>query len=86
VIDVREPWEFMMGHIPGATLVPLGQLATRVHELDADRPVAVVCASGSRSLSAAALLGQKGFRKVYNLVDGMHGWQNAGLQMARGNS
>jgi len=82
VVDVREPWEHAMGHIPDTLLMPLGQLAQRVKELDAERPVAVVCASGNRSQSAA-LLGQKGFKKVYNLIGGMHAWQQAGLATAR---
>jgi glyoxylase-like metal-dependent hydrolase (beta-lactamase superfamily II)/rhodanese-related sulfurtransferase len=83
VIDVREPWEYAQGHIPGAKLIPLGQLVGSLAELEPSHPVAVVCASGSRSQSAAALLGQKGFAKVYNLQDGMHGWQMAGLEIER---
>lgn len=83
ILDVREPWEFGSGHIPGALLIPLGQLAGRIEELDSSRPTAVVCASGSRSQSAAALLGQRGFQKVYNLADGMHGWQMAGFAISR---
>jgi hydroxyacylglutathione hydrolase len=81
VLDVREPWEYAQGHIPGAKLMPLGQLSQLVSELDPAQPVAVVCASGNRSQSAAALLGQKGFNKVYNLMDGMYGWQSAGLKI-----
>jgi rhodanese-related sulfurtransferase len=83
VVDVREPWEYAMGHIADARLIPLGQLAQRLNELDPHKPVAVVCQSGSRSQSAAALLGQKGFSKVYNLQYGMSGWQMAGLEMDR---
>jgi rhodanese-related sulfurtransferase len=83
VVDVREPWEYAQGHIPGALLIPLGQLAARLNELEPGRPVATVCASGNRSQSAAALLGQKGFQKVYNLSGGMYGWQSAGLKMDR---
>ena len=83
VVDVREPWEYQQGHIAGAVLLPLGQLAWRTQELDASRPVAVVCASGSRSLSAAALLGQKGFQKIYNLSNGMDGWARQGLPVVR---
>jgi rhodanese-related sulfurtransferase len=82
VVDVREPWEFVAGHIPGAVLIPLGELANRIQQLDPAKPVAVVCASGSRSQSAAALLGQKGFAKVYNLQDGMYGWQMAGFEVS----
>ncbi len=81
VVDVREPWEYAQGHIPGAVLIPLGQLAGRLGELDPEKPVATVCASGNRSQSAAALLGQKGFKKVYNLSNGMYGWQQARLAM-----
>jgi hydroxyacylglutathione hydrolase len=81
VVDVREPWEYAMGHIPGAQLIPLGQLSSRVEELDPKQPVAVVCASGSRSESAASLLGQKGFSVIYNLQGGMDSWQRAGYSM-----
>jgi hydroxyacylglutathione hydrolase len=83
IVDVREPWEFVSGHISGALLIPLGELAGRIAELDPSRPTAVVCASGSRSQSGAALLGQQGFQKVYNLADGMHGWQMAGFKISR---
>jgi hydroxyacylglutathione hydrolase len=83
VLDVREPWEFRQGHVPGAVNVPLGQLAMRVDSLDKQQPVAVVCAHGNRSQSAAALLGQKGFAKVYNVLGGTVGWQQAGLPTTR---
>lgn len=83
IVDVREPWEYQMGHVDGAKLIPLGQLAQRVSELDPEHPVAVICQSGSRSQSAAALLAQKGFKKVYNVVGGMSAWQMSGLPTAR---
>ncbi len=83
VVDVREPWEYAMGHVPGAVLIPLGQLAARVGELDPNQPVAAICASGSRSQSAAALLGQKGFIKIYNVLGGTEEWQMAGFEISR---
>ncbi len=83
VIDVREPWEYAQGHIPGATLVPLGDLMGRVGELDPAKPVAVICASGSRSQSAAALLGQKGFATVYNVRGGTIRWMQSGLPLVQ---
>jgi glyoxylase-like metal-dependent hydrolase (beta-lactamase superfamily II) len=83
VVDVREPWEYRQGHVPGALLIPLGQLSTRVNELDPERPVAVICASGNRSQSAAALLGQKGFKTVYNVSGGTGAWQYSGLALER---
>ena len=84
VLDVREPWEFRRVHVPGAKLLPLGQLSERIGELDPQRPVAVICASGNRSQSAAALLAQKGFQKVFNVAGGTNAWKQAGLEISRG--
>jgi glyoxylase-like metal-dependent hydrolase (beta-lactamase superfamily II)/rhodanese-related sulfurtransferase len=81
VVDVREPWEFRKGHVPGAMLIPLGQLPSRLSELDSEKPVAVICASGNRSQSAAALLGQKGFKTVYNVSGGTGAWMHSGLEL-----
>jgi hydroxyacylglutathione hydrolase len=83
LVDVRETWEFRQGHVPQALSFPLGQLAHRVEELDKSKPVAVICATGNRSQSAAALLGQKGFPQVYNVQHGTSGWQRAGYPIAR---
>ncbi len=83
VVDVREPWEYKQGHVPGAVLMPLGQLASLVGELDTEKPVAVICASGSRSQSAAALLGQKGFKTIYNVLGGTGAWKYSNLPLAR---
>lgn len=83
IVDVREPWEYRQGHVPGALLIPLGQLSARLNELNPERPVAVICASGNRSQSAAALLGQKGFKTVYNVAGGTGAWQYSGLELER---
>lgn len=83
VVDVREPWEFQQGHVPGAILISLGELATRLGELDPEHPIAVICASGSRSQSAAALLGQKGFKTIYNILGGTLGWRQSRLPLER---
>lgn len=83
VVDVREPWEFANGHVPGAVLMPLGQLGARLSELDPNQPVATICASGSRSQSAAALLGQRGFKKIYNVLGGTEAWQMQGFELSR---
>ncbi len=56
VVDVREPGEYVAGHVPGARLVPMGQLPSRVDELRADGPVYVVCASGGRSAAMTDFL------------------------------
>ena len=81
IVDVREPWEYQQGHVPGALLIPLGQLSMRVSELNPERPVAVICATGNRSQSAAALLGQKGFKTVYNVTGGTSAWRYKGLEL-----
>lgn len=83
VIDVREAWEYAQGHVPGARLVSLGEFARHVDELDPKQPIAVICASGSRSQSAAALLGQKGFDTVYNVVGGTLSWMQHGFPLER---
>lgn len=83
VIDVREAWEYAQGHVPGATLISLGELSQRVDKLDTEKPVAVICATGGRSQSAAALLGQKGFNTIYNVVGGTMHWMQQGLPLER---
>lgn len=83
VIDVREPWEYAQGHVPGARLIPLGQFAQHVDELDTAQPIALICATGGRSQSAAALLGQKGFETVYNVVGGTMAWMQHDLPLER---
>jgi hydroxyacylglutathione hydrolase len=81
VVDVREAWEYQQGHVPGAKLIPLGQLSNRLSELNPEKPVAVICASGARSQSAAGLLGQKGFKTIYNVIGGTSAWMYSGLQI-----
>ncbi len=83
VVDVREPWEYQSGHVAGAKLIPLGELSKRVEELDPEQPVAVICQTGSRSQSAAALLAQRGFKKIYNVQGGMSAWENSGFEITK---
>jgi sulfur dioxygenase len=87
LIDVREPDEYRgeLGHIAGAKLVPLRELAERAGELDAfkDREVVAICRVGARSTTAAAMLTGLGFEKVWNLKGGMLEWNDAGLPVER---
>jgi rhodanese-related sulfurtransferase len=78
VIDVREPSEYAAGHIPNAVNVPQADLASRLVEVPRDRPVYLVCHSGSRSLRAAQFLRQMGYEQVANLRGGMAAWRAAG--------
>ena len=77
IVDVREPAEFRgpLGHIPGATLIPLGTLRDRVKEIAPGHPVVTVCRSGARSAQATVILRNVGLDKVANLAGGMLRWQ-----------
>ena len=85
VLDVREDREWQQGHIPDAVHVPLGQLGSRMGELEAckgaDTPLVVVCRSGNRSAMAAVRLRKAGFESVYNLEGGTMAWQQAGMPL-----
>ncbi len=83
VIDVREPYEYVAGHVPGARLVPLGRLPHHIGELPAGEPVYVICASGNRSWTAAEFLIQRGI-DARSVLDGTGGWAARGLPVVRG--
>jgi adenylyltransferase/sulfurtransferase len=76
LIDVREPWEAEIASIPGARLIPLGELPDRLGELESFRaqPIVVHCRTGGRSRRACELLLAKGFASVENLAGGTEGW------------
>jgi sulfur-carrier protein adenylyltransferase/sulfurtransferase len=75
LIDVREPYEWEIGRIPGARLIPLGTLQAATGSLDASRDIVVYCKSGQRSGRAAEYLRGAGFR-VANLVGGILRWSD----------
>jgi hydroxyacylglutathione hydrolase len=83
VVDVRETWEYRQGHIPGAVSMPLGELSRRAQELDPEKPVAIICATGNRSQSGAAFFGQQNFKKIYNVTGGTMGWMRHGLPLEK---
>jgi adenylyltransferase/sulfurtransferase len=74
VLDVREPNEYQICRIDGATLIPLGELPNRTAELDRDREMIVHCKMGGRSANAVALLQERGFTRVSNLKGGILAW------------
>jgi rhodanese-related sulfurtransferase len=84
VLDVRQPHEYQSGHISGAKLIPLNELANRMRQLPKDRPIIAVCRSGSRSVHATRMLTEAGYQ-VENLRGGMIAWQAAGFPTKKGN-
>jgi sulfur dioxygenase len=86
ILDVREPGEFQgpLGHIRGAILIPLGELAERTSELSRDRPIVAVCRAGSRSAQATVILREAGFGEVANLAGGMLRWRAEGHSVEGG--
>ncbi len=74
LIDVRQPKEYASEHIPGAALIPLGELPQRMHEIDKNKPTLVYCRSGVRAGNATASLIQAGFTQVHN-IGGIMDWK-----------
>ncbi len=83
VLDVREPHEYVSGHVPGAVLVPVSQIDGAVHELPSDQPIYVICQSGNRSRAAARHLAALG-RHAVSVIGGTSGWVGAGRPVVRG--
>lgn len=78
-IDCREPNEFNLGHIPGAILIPRGQLEQNIEALvTRDKRIILYCASGNRSALGADTLQQMGYTNVVSLAAGFRGWFEAG--------
>jgi sulfur-carrier protein adenylyltransferase/sulfurtransferase len=74
LIDVRETFEWQIANIPGARLIPLGELPNRLSELNPDREILLQCKSGGRSGRALKLLKEKGFKNLKNVVGGIEAW------------
>ncbi|WP_334173546.1 rhodanese-like domain-containing protein [Sinomonas sp.] len=81
IVDVRDADELAEGVIPGARHIPLGELSSRLGELDRSLPVIAVCRSGRRSAAAADQLAAAGF-SADTMAGGMLAWQSAGLPTA----
>lgn len=84
LVDVREPEEYQLGHIPGAVNLPQADLATRLDELPRDVPLLVICQAGMRSLRCAQFLRQVGFPNVVSVTGGTGAWSAAGRSLVTG--
>jgi rhodanese-related sulfurtransferase len=84
ILDVREPSEWTQFHIPGATLIPLGDLPNRLKDVPKDRQVVVVCRTGHRSAQGRDILLNAGFTNVTSMAGGVTQWQTQGLAIASG--
>lgn len=84
ILDVREPAEWNEAHIAGATLIPLGELASRVSELPKDAEIVVVCRSGNRSAQGRDILLNNGFPQVTSMAGGLNEWRAAGYPTVSG--
>ena len=83
VIDVREPLEYAEARVPGAVLIPMGELGGRLEELDKDAPVYLICRSGHRSAVVGEHLSAAGYDAV-NVVGGTLAWVRAGKPFDQG--
>jgi rhodanese-related sulfurtransferase len=84
LVDVRERDEFVTIRVPGAVLYPTSSFLLRFDELPRDRPLHVICQSGSRSTAVTAWLLRNGWSDVHNVAGGMTAWIRAGLATRRG--
>ena len=84
LVDVREPDEYDAGHVPGAVLLPMSQLANRMGEIEKSSPAFVVCASGNRSSAMTDLLRGAGFDAV-SVAGGTSEWSRSGRPLEKGN-
>ena len=74
LVDVREPHEWEIGHLEGATLIPLQDLPTRWADLDSQAAIVTICHHGIRSMHALEYLQSQGFERVRSLAGGIDAW------------
>jgi rhodanese-related sulfurtransferase len=76
LLDVREPWEFELCHLPGSVPMPMNSIPARLDELDPETETVVVCHHGVRSQQVGLYLEHAGFSAVINLAGGIDAWSN----------
>lgn len=83
VIDVREPNEYIEGHIENARHITLGKVAEQLGDMDHNAVIIVTCHQGTRSAAACKTLTNLGYTRVHELQGGMMGWKDANLPVTR---
>lgn len=84
ILDVREDYEWVAGHAPGALHIPLDQLPARLGELDPDEDLYVICRTGGRSFRATQWLSGQGYSAL-NVAGGMDQWLETGMPLVSDN-
>lgn len=86
IIDVREPFEYVEGHLPESRNIPIGELEQRLGDLERrkESPVLVVCQTGARANDACKRLEGLGFTRVHSLDGGVAAWRAAGMPLRKG--
>jgi rhodanese-related sulfurtransferase len=74
LLDVREPHEISLASVEGSLWIPMGQIPSRLDEIDRGKTIVVMCHGGVRSLQVAVFLSQRGFGNVVNLDGGIDAW------------
>ncbi len=74
LLDVREPDEFTLCHLPGSLHIPMQDITRRLNDIDDGRPLVAICHHGLRSLQVALYLEHAGFTDLYNLQGGLDAW------------
>lgn len=82
VVDVREPEEYVGGHLPGAVNWPLSRLDERLSSLPRDRSLVLYSGHGRRSAEACSRLHEAGFHDLCHLRGGLEAWRTSGLLVA----
>ncbi len=84
LLDVRTLGEYVQKRIKGAKLIPIDQIQNRINEIPKNRPVIVYCETGMRSAQVGRYLDSLGFKSVFNLSQGIMGWQVRGYPIESG--
>ena len=82
LLDVREPWEYDICHLAGSLHIPMGQIPSRLHQIDRNLPTIVICHHGVRSAQTGIYLERQGFQTI-NLHGGIDAWaREVDIEMA----